>query len=65
MERCWWNPVWGVPSWDPPRETDCPNEAEVVLGNNGGWHLCKQCAALPRFKRFKVRRPIRKESDKT
>lgn len=65
VARCEWNWVLGMPAEYPSRDNDCQNEAEVVVGKPGDWRLCRHCAALPRFKRYKVRRPIRKESDKT
>lgn len=32
--------------------------AEFVVGAKGEWRLCASCAALPAFKRFRVRTPI-------
>lgn len=39
--------------------------AEWVVGANGQWRLCDSCAALPKFKRFTHRLPIRRETDDT
>lgn len=29
--------------------------AELIMGYNGKWRVCKSCAELPEFKRFKVK----------
>ncbi len=34
-------------------------EAELVVGADGQWRLCKVCAALPFFNRFHTRRRIK------
>jgi hypothetical protein len=57
-ERCEWNPRFDVPALDPPAPSDCQREAVVCLGD-GEWHLCKSCAARPRFKRFKRRTALK------
>lgn len=36
--------------------------AELIVGANGKWRLCAACAALPAFKRFRRRIPIRKKA---
>jgi hypothetical protein len=52
--------------WDPARScaAELNNEhqepAALIVGANGEWRLCAQCAALPRFRRFRVRRVIRR-----
>lgn len=56
--RCEWNPKASVAAIEPPADGDCPNVATVSLGN-GEWHLCASCAGLPRFRRFRRRRPLR------
>lgn len=33
--------------------------ATVIVGAKGQWRLCAQCAALPRFDRFRVRTQIK------
>lgn len=38
----------------------CNNEATVSVGHEGKWHLCDRCAALPHFKRYRVRKPLKK-----
>jgi hypothetical protein len=55
MSRCEYNPTLKVPALEPPGDTDCPNEATVVVGAKGQWHLCESCAALPDFKQFRKR----------
>jgi hypothetical protein len=53
--------------WDPARNDaayegeGCRNEAELCVGAKGEWHLCRKCAALPRFKRLRARKPLRKK----
>jgi len=52
---CEWNPV----TSEPAKEGDVPHAAAVVsVGADGRWHLCESCAALPKFKRLRVRRPV-------
>ena len=41
-------------------ENEVHAEAEVMIGKRVAWRLCKKCAELPEFKRFKVRRMIKK-----
>lgn len=57
-EPCEWNPKHRMESVEPPGDGDCPNEATICLGRYGEWHVCEACAALPEFKRFKVRRRL-------
>lgn len=55
---CEWNPRLDAPAL----ETDHHHgsrRAELVVGADGRWHLCRECAALPAFKRLRVRRPLR------
>jgi hypothetical protein len=65
-ELCEWNPGAGVPATIYPKfgggpdiRLGCPNETQVSLGD-GAWHLCRACAELPRFRRYRKRRPLRK-----
>lgn len=70
MGKCEWNPtqnhpamVFGISHPFPQEAEDhgnCQNEATVCVGADGEWHLCENCAALPAFKRFKVRRLLQK-----
>ena len=44
--------------WNPDKNRACyfdeaHAEADFIVGANGQWRLCKKCAALPKFKRFK------------
>lgn len=57
MELCEWNPTLNEPALCSRhvRPTDCTNKAEWAMGRMGDWHLCYSCAALPAFKRFKMR----------
>jgi len=58
-ERCEWNPRFNKPSSDPPAPGDCQNEAILCVGRSPNWHLCESCAAESRFKRFRVRVPLK------
>lgn len=58
MELCEWNPVLQEPAENPRRPTDCPNMAELSVGAEGQWHLCRRCAGLPVFRRFRIRKTI-------
>lgn len=60
IELCEYNPVTADASYGGRAEGDCPNEASVCLGKDPSWHLCESCAALPRFKRFRRRVPLRR-----
>lgn len=57
MSVCEWYPDEGraATSHDPVH-----GKAEVVVGARGQWHLCRSCAALPEFRRFRVRKPVHK-----
>lgn len=57
-DRCEWNPKFNIPACDPPLEGDCENSAVLSVGKNGEWHLCKICASLPIFKRYKIRNEL-------
>lgn len=52
---CEWNPK-------EDREAYSTDEnhalATVLIGHDGKYRLCAECAALPRFKRMKVRKAI-------
>lgn len=58
--------------WDPERNdlafgTDHHHQtspATMIVGANGQFRLCDSCAALPRFKRFRVRKPVRRQPGK-
>lgn len=71
MSLCEWNPERDEPAvtlnehsfFGPTEHQGCPNEATVSIGRNGRWHLCESCAVLPRFERFRVRKPLRREDD--
>lgn len=39
----------------------CRNRSELIVGANGKWRLCRSCAALPRFKRYRVRKEIKRK----
>lgn len=52
---CEFFPVEQRAAWD----HEVHAEAEVIVGANGQWRLCKACAALPFFNRFRNRREIK------
>ncbi len=56
FEACEWNPA-----ADRAAKSDEEPHAEAVLcvGHNGAWHLCRACAELPRFKRFRSRHKLK------
>lgn len=58
MSRCEWNPVLHDAAQDPPRQSDCANEATLSVGYNGRWHLCATCAEDTRFRQLKSRVPL-------
>ena len=51
---CEWNPEEQRACWD--FEVHAP--AVWIIGAKGQWRLCDDCAQLPEFKRFKVRRKV-------
>jgi hypothetical protein len=55
MADCEWNPTADREAFegDPPH-----GEATVMVGADGKYHLCDACARLPRFARYRVRRPL-------
>ena len=67
-DRCEWDPERNVPADYIPVGAGmvdylgCPNDATLVVGADGKWRLCAECAALPRFKRFRKRVPIKERS---
>lgn len=55
VSLCEWNPDEGRAA----DGTEKPHgKATTVVGARGQWHLCAECAALPEFRRFRVRRPV-------
>lgn len=52
-DPCEWHPAANRPAV-------CSDEwhadADVYLGQIDGWRLCRQCAELPRFKRYRSQR---------
>jgi hypothetical protein len=53
--RCEWDPEAGQGRYE---GEGCPNPATVAVRHQGIWRLCDSCAALPRFKRYKVLRRV-------
>lgn len=57
QEGCEWNPTEKRAVYD--NEPHWLNtHASVIVGHNGKWRLCADCAALPDFKRYRSRREI-------
>lgn len=42
-------------------ENEVHAEAEIILGWNGDWRLCKECASLKKFNHYTTRKPITKK----
>jgi hypothetical protein len=53
-DPCEYNPTEKRPAWD----YEVHAQADFIVGANGQWRLCAECAALPEFKRFKIREAI-------
>jgi len=63
MSRCEWDPAndrHALILGD--KYEGCANQATTCVGADGQWHLCDDCAALSRFKRFRTRKPLRRRS---
>lgn len=58
MARCEWDPEKN--DFAESEYGGCLKQAVWSIGQNGHAHLCEVCAELPRFKRFSVRKPLRK-----
>lgn len=54
MAKCEWDPTLNGAAAD-GSDTACANDATVVVGGRGEWHLCAQCAELPPFQKFRKR----------
>lgn len=48
---CEWNPTEGREAYSGENHA----LATVLVGSNGNYRLCAECAALPRFRRFRKR----------
>jgi hypothetical protein len=62
-DLCEWDPEENQPARyipDTEQSWGCPNDAALIVGANGQWRLCESCAALPKFNRFRRRKPIRR-----
>lgn len=53
---CEYNPVAKRAAY----EDEVHAEADIIVGHNGKWRLCITCSCRPEFKRFKVRKMIKK-----
>lgn len=57
FDGCEWNPERNRSATDAD-EHYLSTPAQVIVGANGQWRLCLDCAALSHFARFKVRKAI-------
>lgn len=57
FDGCEWNPHKSRLSYDAD-EHYRTTPATVLVGANGDWRLCAACAALPKFRRYRVRKAI-------
>ncbi len=52
--------------WDPetntPAKVTVPShaQADLIVGANGEWRLCRSCAALPQFAKYRKRTEVRR-----
>ena len=56
ITRCGYNPATREQSEHPGG--GCQNTATILIHGRNEYRLCDECAALPRFKRFKNRRRL-------
>lgn len=54
-DPCEYNPQTHSASY----ENEVHASAELIVGASGQWRLCRSCAALPEFKRFKKKELIK------
>jgi len=59
IDGCEWNPSMNRAAFDTD-EHHRTTPAEIIVGAEGKWRLCAECAALPRFARYRKRVPVRK-----
>lgn len=64
-DLCEWDPTAGraareVRTTDAVLRLGCTSRIEVVVGSAGQWRLCRSCAALPMFRRYRVRREVKR-----
>jgi hypothetical protein len=55
---CEWDPERDQPAKCYPIQDGCQNKATLSVGQDGMWHLCEACAALPIFSRLRRRVPL-------
>jgi hypothetical protein len=41
-------------------EHEAHASADIILGYHNEWRLCSKCASLDRFKKYRIRKPIKK-----
>jgi len=60
-DLCEWNPEHGVAATErrfdngTVERAGCSNPAQLIVGAKGKWRLCRRCASLPYFRRYRVR----------
>ncbi|MGI9492181.1 MAG: hypothetical protein ACR2QF_07270 [Geminicoccaceae bacterium] len=59
FDFCEWEPRWNRAA---DFDDGCTNQAVWLVGSNGQWRLCDSCASLPKFKAFRKRTKIMRES---
>ena len=55
LDPCEWDPTRDVPA---TTAQGCPNQADLIVGDDGKWGLCFPCVHPPRFKSLRKRVPI-------
>ncbi len=55
VDSCEWNPKTNGPAFT---HTDWHADAEVIVGSNGQWRLCRTCSELAEFNRYRIRKTI-------
>jgi hypothetical protein len=55
LDSCEWNPKEKREAYS----SEFHAKAEISVGYNGRWHLCRNCAKLPEFKRFRIKKLLK------
>lgn len=59
-DGCEWDPSTNKPATVGSAHS-VTTPATLIVGAQGNWRLCEECAALPRFRRYRVRKTIVKK----
>jgi hypothetical protein len=57
VDDCEWDPATDRPA---PVGIECHARAELIVGAKGEWRLCRSCADLPHFKKYRKRVEVRR-----